>query len=194
MGRWAVRGDDAQQVWLMRRWRPAAISGAVLATLFGAGIVLARVPMGGSGFDTNSVLSHVADQLGLPVSFGHHRRGFGYGAGVDSAQIAAFLGISQSQLRAERTAPHATLASVAQAHGRSRSDLEAFISSQAKSLLDQRVADKELTQQQEDSMLSTSHADIDSLIDRSFSHGKDGGVELPSRTPRATASPNAPGA
>lgn len=177
----------------MRRWRPAAIGGAVLGILFGAGIVLARVPMAGSGFATGSALSHVAEQLGLPVSLGHHRRGFGYGLGVDSAELATFLGVSQGQLRTERTVPNATLASVAQAHGKSRSDLEAFISSQAKNRLDQRVANHELTQQQEDAMLSTLNADINSLIDRTFSRGNGGGVQPPAGTPQSTTSPNAPG-
>ena len=41
--------------------------------------------------------------------------------------MADFLGISENQLRSEMRAEGATLATVAQAHGKSRDDLQTFL-------------------------------------------------------------------
>ena len=69
------------------------------------------------------------------------------------SKLATFLGISQDQLKTELQAANATLATVAQAHGKTRDELKSFITSTAKTQLDQAVTNKKLTQQQADNAL-----------------------------------------
>src|SRR4051812_39917742 len=101
---------------------------------------------------------------------GRGKNGFGFGFGffgADSTKLADFLGITQDQLKAELRADNATLASVGQAHGKSRDDLKNFLTDQAKAQLDQAVTNGKLTQEQADSMLSALQSGLDTLIDHS---------------------------
>src|SRR6185295_17871443 len=61
----------------------------------------------------------------------HGRGGPGFGGG-DPAKIADFLGITADQFHTEIDATGATLATVAQAHGKSRDELKAFLTDEAK--------------------------------------------------------------
>lgn len=51
----------------------------------------------------------------------------GFFGGLSESDLADFLGISQDQLLSELQAEGATLATVAQAHGKSRDDLQTFL-------------------------------------------------------------------
>jgi polyhydroxyalkanoate synthesis regulator phasin len=127
--------------------------------------------------------------------FDKHGRGgkgfeFGFGFfGADASKLADFLGISQDQLKTELRADNATLASVAEAHGKSRDDLKNFLTDQAKAQLDHAVSKGKLTQQQADSMVSALQSRLDTLIDHSppFFKGKmmmpGMGAPKPSMTP-----------
>src|SRR5262249_17590886 len=84
-----------------------------------------------------------------PKGFGF---AFGFGLGMAEAdqKLADFLGITTDQLHTELHAKNATLANVAAAHGKTRDDLKAFISSTAKAALDAAVANQDLTQKRAD--------------------------------------------
>lgn len=117
--------------------------------------------------------------FGFDFGMGHMGRGeFGRGGPFNlmgaADKLAGFLGISQSQLMTELQAPNATLATVAQAHGKSRDALKTFITSTAKSTLDTAVKNGKITQQQEDSLLSQLNSHLDQLIDGTFfgGHGR----------------------
>ncbi len=119
--------------------------------------------------------------------------GRGLGAGVDMNKLATFLGISQAQLKTELEAPNATLATVAQAHGKSSDQLKSFITSTAKTQLDQAVTSKKLTQQQADNALSMLTNNLDNVI-----NGKAFGPHMHGRmkpdgpdTPNSSATPGA---
>lgn len=147
-------------------------------------------------------IANASDQALLGGPFG---RGPGMGRGVgpftDPAALASFLGITEAQLRTEQQASGATLATVAQAHGKSRDELKTFITTQAKTRLDQEVAAGEITQAQEDTMLSTLSQNIDQMIDATgglfghdgFGRGPMDGADLDdgSTTPSATTTATA---
>lgn len=123
--------------------------------------------------------------FGFGGGFGGHMRGrggpgmggaFGLMGGLMGAEgkLATFLGIPQSQLTTELQAPNATLATVAAAHGKSRSDLTTFITNTAKSTLDAAVTGGKMTQAQETTALSQLSSHINQLIDGSFFSGHGG--------------------
>jgi uncharacterized protein YidB (DUF937 family) len=99
--------------------------------------------------------------------------GFGFGFGLPEAEqkLADFLGISADQLRTELQADNATLATVAQAHGKSRDALKTFITDGAKSKLDELVKSGDLTQKRADDMLSKLSDNLDKLIDANIGAG-----------------------
>ena len=103
-----------------------------------------------------------------PGPFG---KGFGFDLKGASDKLAGFLGISQSQLMTELQADNATLATVAQAHGKSRDDLKSFIKDTAKSTLDAAVTNGDMTQKQEDNALSMLDSHLDQLVDGRFFGG-----------------------
>ncbi|TAK67425.1 MAG: hypothetical protein EPO22_02930 [Dehalococcoidia bacterium] len=117
------------------------------------------------------------DKGDFGFGFGHMKgpgplgKGFGFDLNGAADKLAGFLGISQDQLRTELSAGNASLASVAQAHGKSRDDLKTFIKDTAKSALDGAVKNGDLTQKQEDNALSTLDAHLDQLIDGKFFGG-----------------------
>lgn len=112
-------------------------------------------------------------------------RGFGRGHGMKGARgdmgimrqaetaLAQYFGIQpqdlQTQLRSGKS-----LAQIAQEHGKSRTDLKSYITTEAKTRLDQAVADGKLTQQQADSLLQRLASNLDQMIDRSFQPGQRG--------------------
>jgi len=108
--------------------------------------------------------------------------GFGFGF-MDSGQaLADFLGISLDQLRTELSASGATLATVAQANGKSRDQLKQFITDTAKSRLDQAVKDGKITQAQEDNLMSQLSSRLDQMIDGAFGFkglGRHGEKDMP---------------
>jgi polyhydroxyalkanoate synthesis regulator phasin len=94
--------------------------------------------------------------------------GFAICAGVDTESLSEFLGISPDQLREELRAEGATLATVAEAHGKTRDELKAFIADEAKAKLDGAVAEGDLTQERADEILANLNERIDEMIDGEF--------------------------
>jgi hypothetical protein len=86
-------------------------------------------------------------------------------AGFDHEELATFLGITPEQLGEELQADGATLASVAEAHGKSRDELKTFIASEAKAKLDEAVAAGNITQERADEILARLEENVDKLID-----------------------------
>lgn len=115
------------------------------------------------------------DGFGKAFGLGRGKGGpefkFGLGLGAERDKLAAFLGISASELQTQLQAPNATLASVAQANGKSREELKTFISGEAKARLDQEVASGKLTQQAADQMLTKLNGNLDAMIDGTMGWG-----------------------
>ena len=107
-------------------------------------------------------------QFGGPGMMGP---GPGFDLRTATDQLAQFLGITPDQMKTELTATDASLASVAQAHGKSRDDLKAFIRQTAKSALDTAVKNGDLTQKHEDAALSMLDQNLDRLVDGKFLSG-----------------------
>lgn len=82
-------------------------------------------------------------------------------------QLATFLGATPAQLRTELQANGATLATVAQAHGKSRDELKTFLTQQMQTRLDKEVAAGEMTQDQANTKAAGFTANLDTMIDRS---------------------------
>jgi len=90
------------------------------------------------------------------------RRNWQTGNGMLSS-VAGFLGISATDLQTALKNGQ-TLAQVAQAHGKSASDLKAFLTNQLKTQLDQAVSGGKMTSQQETTALNNASSRFDKLI------------------------------
>ena len=117
---------------------------------------LDEAPAGGFGFGL-----HAGPGKGFGFGGSHH----GFGMGVVREKLAGFLGVSVEQLGSELQADGATLATVADAHGKSRDELKAFISGETKAKLDEAVAAGNLTQERADAMLAKLGEPLDRMID-----------------------------
>lgn len=80
------------------------------------------------------------------------------------AEMAAFLGITEEQLRTEMTAGK-TLAQVAEAHGKTRDQLKAFLIAENVKHIDAAVADGRLTADQAAKARAAFAAAVDTMID-----------------------------
>jgi hypothetical protein len=138
--------------------------------------------------------------LGPGLSFGFHDRGpdgpgehhfFFFGDKLSSA--AEYLGLTEAELR-EQLADGKSLADVAEARGKSVDGLEEAILADAKSALDDAVADERLTQEQADSIYEHLQDSIDELVEGKlpplpgdfglgFGHGFDRGFGPPALVP-----------
>jgi hypothetical protein len=85
------------------------------------------------------------------------------GAGLDAA--AKYLGLTEAQLH-RRLESGKSLAQVAAAENKEVAGLKSAIEAGVKAELDKAVADKRLTQAQEDDILSGLHSRIDELVNR----------------------------
>lgn len=104
--------------------------------------------------------------FGFKFSFGPP--GVGLCIGFDSESLSEFLGITPEQLHEELQAEDATLATVAEAHGKSREELRSFIEGEQKAKLDEAVEAGKITQERADELLADMRERIDELIDRAF--------------------------
>lgn len=95
-------------------------------------------------------------------------RGFGFGFGFAEGfgDLATFLGIDEAQLRTELSADGASLASVAEANGKSRDELKAFLQTESDARIDAAVADGKLTQERADELKSRLAEMLDKVIDQ----------------------------
>ena len=106
---------------------------------------------------------------GIGVPHGH---GGGMGMGdrgpgmraAGGADMAAFLGITEAQLRTEMTAGK-TLAQVAEAHGKTRDQLKAFLIAENVKHIDAAVADGRLSADQAAKAKAAFAAAVDTMID-----------------------------
>ncbi|HET6449572.1 MAG TPA: hypothetical protein VFG31_10730 [Conexibacter sp.] len=112
--------------------------------------------------------------------FGFGGPGHGpFGAGLDAA--AGYLGLTRAEL-ARRLMNGRSLADVARAEGKSVDGLEQALLDDAKSHLDRAVADRQLTADQRDQILSDRRSHVDDLVngrapgplDRHAWHGERG--------------------
>lgn len=123
---------------------------------------------------------------------GGGRHGPGHGPGgheffFGGDELATFLGITVEELRMELQADGATLPTVAEAHGKSRDELKAFLTEQFSAKVAERVASGDLTQEEADARLAEKTANLDTIIDGTgpFGHGFRGGPggPFPGMTP-----------
>ncbi len=122
--------------------------------------------------------------------FGDHGRG--HGGPVDPEKIATFLGITADEFRTDMDATGATLATVSLAHGKSRDELKAYLTSELQSHVAAEVTSGELTQAQADAKIADMKTHLDQMIDASGQHGgpgfggPHGGPGGPNGTPPST--------
>ncbi len=126
---------------------------------------------------------------------GFGERGPRHGGPIDPQKIAAFLGIPAGQFRTEMGATGATLATVAQAHGKSRDDLKAFLMTEVKARLAADVTSGKLTQAQADARIAEMTANLDQIIDGTGRRGgprpgDSDGSPAPSTTPASNGANN----
>ena len=97
--------------------------------------------------------------------------GLGLAVGGASEEFAEFLDIPLEQLESELDAEGATPASVADAHGRTREELETFYTDQMDWQLIEAVAAGTMTQEEADSMMERFASTIDAIIDGEMPSG-----------------------
>jgi polyhydroxyalkanoate synthesis regulator phasin len=94
------------------------------------------------------------------------------------AAVASYLGLSESELRAQLETGK-TLAQIAAAQGKSLTGLKDVIYADAKSHLDEAVAAGKLTAAQEQTMLAELKSHLDDIVNNTGSpHGKGAGVRI----------------
>jgi DNA-binding transcriptional regulator YdaS (Cro superfamily) len=121
----------------------------------------------------NQAIAGARQDVGLPPPGqgkpGGVGRGFGFGRGLiaQGAQtVASTLGITTDQLRQEL--PGKSLAQVAQAHGKSRTDLITALTNAANQRIDQAVSSGRLTADQGNQMKTRIAQNIPNLVDRTW--------------------------
>src|SRR6266536_87413 len=138
-----------------------ASAGAAVALAAGAGGAYAAGGFGGSSGPSDSGGPGIAIKVDL-------------GGPSGGAAIAAYLGLTEEQLRTQLEAGK-TLAQIATAQGKSVSGLEDVIYADAKSNLDQAVANGKLTASQEQTMLADLKSHLDDIVNHT---GPPGGFQV----------------
>jgi hypothetical protein len=100
-----------------------------------------------------------------PGAFGTPSAGGFFFQGPSDFGLADFLGISQDELASELQAEGATMATVAEAHAKTRDELKAFLTDQVTQSMQQAVSDGRMTEEQADSMLQDLSSRVDEMID-----------------------------
>jgi hypothetical protein len=115
-----------------------------------------------------------------PGAFGTPGAGGFFFQGAADSGLADFLGISQDELTSELQADGATMATVADAHGKTRDELKAFLTDQLTQSTQQAVSDGRMSQDQADTMLQDLSARVDQMIDGTmrFQFGGPPGVDV----------------
>jgi phage gp36-like protein len=108
---------------------------------------------------------------GPSFTFGAGPNGAGLVIGGASEELAGFLGIPQEQLQSELDAEGATLASVAEAHDRTREELKTFYTEQQQTQLDEAVSAGTMSQEQADQALEDFASRLDDMIDGNMAVG-----------------------
>jgi hypothetical protein len=162
-----------------RAWQVRAVIASV--AVIGAVVMLAQACGGGSA-DVDATPTAASSPTSIadggPPGAGDMTPGArpqGMFIGGASEEFAAFLGISQEQLESELAAEGATPASVAEAHGRTREELEAFFMEELQANLDEAVAAGTMSQEEADDMYEQQASRIDDIIDGNMPSGMPGG-------------------
>jgi hypothetical protein len=129
----------------MRSRTTVGVTAAALAVAAGTGGALAAAGSSGPSNDGSP---------GLYVAAG---------PGVGPAAVAAYLGLTESELRARLEAGK-SLAQIASAQGKSVAGLEDVIVSDAKTHLDEAVTNGKLTAAQEQTMLAELKSHVDDMV------------------------------
>jgi len=149
---------------MSRGWQ-VCVAIAVAAAI-GAVVLLAQACGGSAGEDVTPTATSTADG-GAPetgdITPGARPQGLFVGGA--SEEFAAFLGISLEQLESELNAEGATPASVAEAHGRTREELETFFIEELQANLSDAVAAGTMSQEAADNMLESTASRIADIID-----------------------------
>jgi hypothetical protein len=132
-----------------------AATGAALALAAGTGGALAASGSGGTATDGSPGIGVVAGPGGGPTA------------------VAAYLGLTESELRAQLDAGK-SLAQIASAQGKSLVGLEDVIVSDAKMHLDEAVANGKLTAAQEETMLADLKSHVDEIVNATGGPGGPG--------------------
>jgi capsid protein len=169
-----------------RRWQ-ARVGIAFVAVMAGA-VLLAQACGGSAGEDvtptaTSSPTSTADGGAPEAGDITPGARPQGLFVGGASEEFAAFLGISFEQLESELNAEGATPASVAEAHGRTREELETFFIEELQANLGEAVAAGTMSQEAADNMLESQASRIDDIIEGNAPYGGPGG--MPDITPGA---------
>jgi hypothetical protein len=127
-----------------------ASAGAAVALAAGAGGSYAAGGLGGGSGPGDTGSEGIAFEVKL-------------GGPADQAAVAAYLGLTKEQLRTQLESGK-TLAQIATDQGKSVSGLEDIIYAQAKTNLDQAVADGKVTAAQEQTMLADLKSHLDDLV------------------------------
>ena len=104
--------------------------------------------------------------------------------------LAGFLGVDEATLRTELGTK--SLADVAAEHGKSRDELKAFLTENAKTALAGLVADGKITQEQADQRLSDFTSHLDDQVDEVHArdgHGPRGGMQRDGAAPSSSQAP-----
>jgi len=158
-----------------RAWQVRAV--IAFAAAIGAVVILAQACGGGSAdVDATPTATSPATSIangGTPVTgdITPGARPQGMFIGGASEEFAAFLGISFEQLESELAAEGATPASVAEAHGRTREELETFFTEQLEANLSEAVAAGTMSQEGADNMFEGQASRIDDIIDGNMPFG-----------------------
>jgi len=134
--------------------------------------------------DADQMLEGLASRIddvidgNVPVGGGPGASGFtpgGQGQGLfiagPSEELAEFLGISIGQLESELGEEGATLASVADAHGRTRDELKTFYTEQLQEQLIEAVVAGTISPEDADNMSERLTSSIDAIIDGEMPSG-----------------------
>ncbi len=174
MAQTPVPGTDTSKSMVDRVSEKLGISSDELSTAIESSAFDAideRVAAGDLTQEEADALKERIGELPDDALIGPGGRGFGHGGHglvvriFMTENVAEFLGITDEEIRTELSAEGATLASVAEAHGKSRDELKAFLTSEFKTKLDERVAAGDLTQAEADEMLAKHTERLDEMID-----------------------------
>lgn len=118
----------------------------------------------------NKASTRINTAVTKPISANNARRGQAARGAIlrqGISAVAQYLGMTPADLTSALKSGQ-TLAQAAQAHGKSQSDLESFLTNQLKSRLDKAVANGKITSQQEQTLLSKASSRIDKLVNTNF--------------------------
>jgi hypothetical protein len=132
-----------------------AATGAVFVIAAGAGGALAAGDGGGGGPDTGTAIQAGGPEIAIGFAAA--------GPGGPPAAIDSYLGLTEDELRTQLESGK-TLAQIASDQGKSVSGLEEVIYADAKTHLDQAVANGKLTADQEQTMLTELKSHLDEIV------------------------------